>query len=32
MESHEILREAFQKISPKEIAAELGLSLSLVYK
>ena len=32
MESHEILREAFHKISPKEIAAELGLSLSLVYK
>ena len=32
MESHEVLREAFQKTSPKEIAAELGLSLSLVYK
>jgi hypothetical protein len=32
MESHEVLREAFQRTSPKEIAAELGLSLSLVYK
>lgn len=32
MESHEILREAFEKSSPKEIAAELGISLSLVYK
>jgi len=32
MESHEILREAFQQTSPKEIAADMGLSLSLVYK
>jgi len=32
MDSHEILREAFQRTSPKEVAAELGLSLSLVYK
>lgn len=32
MESHEIIREAFQHTSPKEIAAEMGLSLSLVYK
>src|SRR4029450_3550183 len=32
MESHDILRQAFQKTSPKEIAARLGLSLSLVYK
>jgi len=32
MESHEILREAFATCSPKEIAAEMGLSLSLVYK
>jgi hypothetical protein len=32
MESHEVLREAFQRTSPKEIAADLGLSLSLVYK
>lgn len=32
MESHEVLKEAFDKSSPKEIAAELGISLSLVYK
>lgn len=32
MESHEVLRDAFKKASPKEIAAELGISLSLVYK
>ena len=32
MESHELLRDVFQKISPKQAAAELGLSLSLVYK
>lgn len=32
MESHEVLRRAFQKTSPKAIAAELGISLSLVYK
>jgi hypothetical protein len=32
MESHEVLREAFQQTSPKEIASEMGLSLSLVYK
>lgn len=32
MESHEVLRQAFQKTSPKAIAAELGVSLSLVYK
>jgi hypothetical protein len=32
MESHEVLREAFKQCSPKEVAAELGLSLSLVYK
>lgn len=32
MESHEILREAFEKTSPKEIASQLGISLSLVYK
>lgn len=30
--SHEVLREAFEKVSPKEIASELGVSLSLVYK
>lgn len=32
MESYELLREVFEKTSPKEIAAELGVSLSLVYK
>ena len=32
MRSHEILREAFQKCSPKEVSAAMGLSLSLVYK
>lgn len=32
MESHEVLRQTFARTSPKAIAAELGLSLSLVYK
>ena len=34
MESHEVLKEAFDSpnTSPKEIASELGISLSLVYK
>lgn len=32
MESHEVLRDVFQKVSPKHAAAELGLSLSMVYK
>lgn len=32
MQSHELLREVFDKCSPKHIAAELGLSLSLIYK
>lgn len=34
MESHEVLKKAFDSsgISPKEIASELGVSLSLVYK
>jgi len=32
MESHEVLRNVFEGVSPKQIAAELGLSLSLVYK
>jgi hypothetical protein len=32
MESYEILRETFKKVSPKEVAAAMGLSLSLVYK
>lgn len=34
MESHEVLKKAFESAStsPKEIASELGVSLSLVYK
>ena len=32
MESHEVLRKAFAKTSPKAVASELGVSLSLVYK
>lgn len=32
VESHEVLRDALEKISPKEVAAEMGLSLSMVYK
>jgi hypothetical protein len=32
MQSHEILREVFQKCSPKQVATELGLSLSMIYK
>ena len=32
MESHEVLKAAFEKSSPKAIASELGVSLSLVYK
>ncbi|MBK1833053.1 phage regulatory CII family protein [Roseibacillus ishigakijimensis] len=32
MESHEVLKKAFEKTSPKAVASELGVSLSLVYK
>lgn len=32
MQSHELLREVFQKHSAKHIAADLGLSLSMIYK
>jgi len=32
MESYEIFKEAFKNCSPKAIASELGVSLSLVYK
>jgi hypothetical protein len=32
MQSHEVLREVFQKCSPKQVASELGLSLSMIYK
>ena len=32
MQSHEILREVIQKGNAKEIASQMGLSLSLIYK
>ncbi|MGC6459639.1 MAG: phage regulatory CII family protein [Akkermansiaceae bacterium] len=32
MESYEIFKEAFKRSSPKAVASELGVSLSLVYK
>lgn len=32
MQSHEVLREVFEKCSPKQISADMDLSLSLVYK
>jgi hypothetical protein len=32
MHSYEVLREVFQQCSPKQVAAELGLSLSMIYK
>jgi hypothetical protein len=32
MQSHEVLREVFQQCSPKQVAAQLGLSLSMIYK
>jgi hypothetical protein len=32
MQSHELLREVFQKCSAKHVAAKLGLSLSMIYK
>src|SRR5436309_1188268 len=32
MQSHKLLRQVFQKCSPKQVAAELGLSLSMIYK
>ena len=32
MQSHEVLREIFERCSAKQIAADLDLSLSLVYK
>ncbi len=32
MQSHEVLREVFRKTSAKQVAADLGLSLSLIYK
>jgi len=32
MQSHEVLREVFQKCSPKQVSSQLGLSLSMIYK
>jgi hypothetical protein len=32
MESYELLREVFEKATPKQVAADLGLSLSMIYK
>ena len=32
MQSYELLREVFDKKSPKEIAGDLGLSASMIYK
>ncbi len=32
MQSHEILREVLKKTSAKQIASDMGLSLSLIYK
>ncbi len=32
MQSHELLREILQKTSAKQVASDLGLSLSMIYK
>jgi transposase len=32
MHSYELLREVLQKSSPKQVATDLGLSLSMIYK
>ncbi len=32
MESHELLREIFDKKAPKEVSADLSLSTSMIYK
>lgn len=32
MQSHEVFKQLLKKVSAKQIASELGLSLSLVYK
>ena len=32
MQSHELLREVFKTASAKQVAAETGLSLSMIYK
>ncbi len=32
MESHQLLKEVFDKVSPKQIADDMGLSASMIYK
>ncbi len=32
MTSHELLREVFDKVPPKQVADTMGLSLSMIYK
>jgi hypothetical protein len=32
MQSHELLREVFQTATPKQVSADLGLSMSMIYK
>jgi transposase len=32
MKSHELLREVLKTTSAKQVAADMGLSLSLIYK
>src|SRR6185436_11570458 len=32
MDSHEVMKEVLKKTSAKQIAADMGLSLSLIYK
>ena len=32
MESHQLLKEVFDKISPKQISDDMGLSSSMIYK
>ena len=32
MQSHELMKEILQKVSAKQVAADMGLSLSLIYK
>jgi hypothetical protein len=32
MESHELLRDIFEKKTPKEVSADLDLSTSMIYK
>jgi hypothetical protein len=32
MQAHEVMREVLKKISAKQISADMGLSLSLIYK